>query len=56
MGGVTGLELVQESGGAVINLPGSYRVSLGVGGLRPYGPSRGEESCMLIQVAGAAAS
>lgn len=38
---VTGLELVQESGGAVINLHGSYRVALGVGGLRPSGASRG---------------
>lgn len=40
-GAVPGLELVQESGGAVINLHGSYRAALGVGELRPYGPSRG---------------
>lgn len=33
--------MVQESRGAVINLRGSYRVALGVGGLRPYGPSVG---------------
>lgn len=58
-GAVTGLELVPESGGALINLHGSYRVALGRGCVpvgHPGGPSGGRGAGgprMLFKVAGA---